>query len=632
MRAELLARFKRVLLPVLVLQAIAWAGVVAVNRLQQPLPVVAAVEAQKLATPDLSRIDATQWRPYTLPIRSCTIACPDGWVPYIAFRHVFTRQANDAEAMAIYLRYVESSAEIHLNGRLLRVAGSMLPPIANLQYVPIYVDIPPDALREGRNELVIVVAEEVRGFGKLLPFHVGAAAELKPAWYWASFVNLRVQPWSTAVFAVVLLLALGVALFGRGGAVFGWFAALVAACALANPMLWPNDPPLAASLRWSIYYVSGLGILAASTGFVTLLAGRRLGRIEYSALVAAGLAALAICVVLANDVRDGVFLGNRVLRVAVLVFAPLLLLRLIAAFRGQWDSASTWAYAIFSVTLALSIHDVVGGLNAGIPWLMYTHIGLTLLVVAFCIVLAQRYGHRLTSLEASNESLVRRIRAKELELAADYDRLRALNREQILEGERARIMRDVHDGIGGKLASLLLRLKPGAQPVGEIREALQESLNDLRLIIDSLDGAVADDPAVALGAFRSRMAPALRSHGISLEWDVELASLAGFGAEKTLHLYRLLQEACNNVVRHAGASRIVIHARVIEGKIMLGVKDDGRGISPLTTEGRGLGNMRERARALGGSLNIHSRDGGTTVELLLPVMIREDALREAQRA
>jgi signal transduction histidine kinase len=634
MRAEVFARLRQVLLPILLLQAVAWGGLLAVDGLQRRLPQVTHIEAQKLAAPDPALIDATRWQAQDLPLRTCKITCPDGWVPYTVFRHRFLHSASSYTPLAIYLRYVESSAAVHLNGRLLYTAGAMHEPIANLQYMPLYVDIPAEALRPGENELLIVVAEEVRGFGKLLPFHVGAAAELRPAWYWATFVNQRIQPWSTAVFAVALLLSLGVTIFARGGAVFGWFAALVTACALANPLLWPSDPPLPALMRWTIYYTAGIGILAAATGFMTALAGRRLGKLEYIALVAAAIAVLAIGVVLANDLRDGVFFGNRVIRVAVLVFAPLLLLRLIAAFRGQWDAASTWGYAIFSVTLALSLHDVIAGLDSGFVWLMYTHIGVTLLVVAFCIVLAQRYGHRLSSLEASNENLTRRIRTKELELAQDFDRLRALNREQILEGERQRIMRDMHDGIGGRLASLLLRLKPGAQPVGEIREALQESLNDLRLIIDSLDGAVADDPAVALGTFRVRVEPWLRQHGMALDWAVDVTGAGGLGAEKTLQIYRLLQEACSNAVRHAQARRLGISATISDEprKLCIAVVDDGRGFATHSREGRGLGNMRRRAAQIGGTLAISTSGTGTRLELQVPVAPAELSVPAQARA
>ena len=86
---------------------------------------------------------------------------------------------------------------------------------------------------------------------------------------------------------------------------------------------------------------------------------------------------------------------------------------------------------------------------------------------------------------------------------------------------------------------------------------------------------VAADLRTALGMFRQRIAPWLQQHGISLDWQMTLPPLGGYGPRETLHLFRILQEACSNVVRHSGAGRVSIAA--IFAGLCAAAADRGRG-------------------------------------------------------
>lgn len=106
--------------------------------------------------------------------------------------------------------------------------------------------------------------------------------------------------------------------------------------------------------------------------------------------------------------------------------------------------------------------------------------------------------------ETLNRELEQRIREKSAELERNYQRLRELERQQVLDEERRRIMRDMHDGMGGHLVSTLALAESGATKSETIAEALRAALNDLRLMIDSLD-PVEGDLTLVLGMFRARL-------------------------------------------------------------------------------------------------------------------------------
>jgi len=84
-------------------------------------------------------------------------------------------------------------------------------------------------------------------------------------------------------------------------------------------------------------------------------------------------------------------------------------------------------------------------------------------------------------------------------------------------------------------------------------------------------------------------------------------------------LYRIIQEALTNAVKHAGATRVAVEARDESGSLKLSVTDDGRGFDPSTpSAGFGLAGMRERVLLLGGSLDVRSGPAGTRIEATLP--------------
>lgn len=208
-----------------------------------------------------------------------------------------------------------------------------------------------------------------------------------------------------------------------------------------------------------------------------------------------------------------------------------------------------------------------------------------------------------------------------------------------LEGaiaSRERLLRDMHDGLGSQLMSALRGLERGALAPPELARSLQDSLDELRMLMDSTD--MESWLPGALAAWRNRWDARLAAAGIELEWAVdESLDRTQPGGEATLEALRVLQEACANIIKHARATRMKFHARLDEGPggswVVLEVEDDGVGLSPAAPRvgARGLANMRHRAQRVGGKLKVEAGpDGrGTRVELRLPSEVQATSPRLA---
>jgi signal transduction histidine kinase len=187
-------------------------------------------------------------------------------------------------------------------------------------------------------------------------------------------------------------------------------------------------------------------------------------------------------------------------------------------------------------------------------------------------------------------------------------------------------MQEMHDGIGGQIVSTLAMVQSRRFTPDGIEEALTDALDDLRMMIESLDPMEGDLGAL-LGAVRARLERRLERHGLHFDWQVRpIPEIPKFGPAQAAHVLRILQEAITNVVRHAGARTITVSTGTTkdgdgrDASVFLTIADDGRGFDVGSTQGgRGLANMRRRADAIGARVEIASTGSGTEIRLSLPM-------------
>ncbi|WP_312320606.1 ATP-binding protein [Stenotrophomonas sp.] len=218
-----------------------------------------------------------------------------------------------------------------------------------------------------------------------------------------------------------------------------------------------------------------------------------------------------------------------------------------------------------------------------------------------------------------------------IKLHKAYQRLGEVTGRMLVvqEEERTRIARDLHDDINQSLAAISIRLSslrhqlPDRERpiVTELQDQLLAVSNDIRSISHELHPSILrfTGLASALDAFCNK-----RNARCSLRLCCSIDCGPRLGEDSELSVFRIVQEALNNVDRHARASVADVRITVHGGDVVLRVDDDGVGMPSSASAGRapglGLISMEERARLLGGSLQVsQSPLGGTRIEVRFPV-------------
>ncbi|HSJ05115.1 MAG TPA: sensor histidine kinase [Longimicrobiales bacterium] len=188
--------------------------------------------------------------------------------------------------------------------------------------------------------------------------------------------------------------------------------------------------------------------------------------------------------------------------------------------------------------------------------------------------------------------------------------------------EQRRLGHDLHDGVGQQLAGALLRSAVLEEHLSVEDPARAEEAHALCALLESAMGEVQevarslapiDMHPTSLGhALRTLAQRAGGAYGVRSEYR-ESGEVNYLGREKTLHLYRIAQEAVNNAGKHARAGRIDVALASQDGHVVLTVEDDGSGLPcPAPAHGMGLSIMTYRAERMGGRLEFQRTEGGGT--------------------
>ena len=218
--------------------------------------------------------------------------------------------------------------------------------------------------------------------------------------------------------------------------------------------------------------------------------------------------------------------------------------------------------------------------------------------------------------------------AKRAALAVEFsqrvarDALRRVVEAQELE--RRRLARELHDETGQALTSVLLGLKGFEEATSldevharssDVRELVVQTLQDVRRLAVELRPKALDDFGL-VAALERLTASFAEQTGLAVEFETRLGETR-LPAEVETVLYRIVQEALTNVVKHAQAEHVSIVLTPKDSSVTAVIDDDGRGLSPDGAgEGLGLMGMRERVALVDGRLEIESSEGAGTMILV----------------
>jgi len=220
----------------------------------------------------------------------------------------------------------------------------------------------------------------------------------------------------------------------------------------------------------------------------------------------------------------------------------------------------------------------------------------------------------------------------EQRLRESYELLRELTsrRETAREEERKRIAREMHDELGQQLTALRMGASTLRIRFGHDNPALAEHVQKILVLADKTMRVVRDVVA--------SLRPAVLDAGLAaaLEWLAEDFARNGhttcclrvpednlpLAEDRAVALFRIVQEALTNIVRHAEAKQVFITLAQKGDDCLLEVRDDGRGFDPVAIRKQsfGLAGMKERVLMLGGEIDVASSPGrGTSIQVRVPI-------------
>lgn len=294
-----------------------------------------------------------------------------------------------------------------------------------------------------------------------------------------------------------------------------------------------------------------------------------------------------------------------------------ILLIVVASFNAS-------SYALFFLSVLPRIVIIPSAL------FFHAHQSIAALVSLFVIICSCFNEYRLIGVRLNTVYMRHQAEGLTKQLYEEKMKSEAMVYERATLYERQRLMTDMHDGLGAALITTLSSLDHGDITVKEAATLVRDCVDDLRLVIDSLD-PVDNDVVALLATMRYRLNSRLALAGIQLEWHMtDLPALEWFTPTHALHFMRILQESITNIIKHAQATRIHISAKQVDEWIEVVVEDNGLGFDiDAVRPGRGLRNQQMRIGQLNGEIHIDSNQTqGTQLRLRLPLQRNDNKPHE----
>ena len=535
------------------------------------------------------------------------LASGAGW-----YRFRLTLNVPPNRLWGVYLPRINRNVAVFINGALVGQDAPFAATRVNSWNHPQYFTIANGLLHSGVNDVMVRLIAEPKSRARLLPFYAGPDSQLRPFYQQAYFVRITLAQ-MVGAFALTMGLCIGIIWLIRREAEYGWFALGSLFWAAYTMWYFVQHIPFNNHLWIMLTNISGMWMIGSMWIFVGLHAGLDIKTTRRSIIAYCSLVSIVLPLL------------PHLLQFDAMVIAYLLLFIpngwMLWLFVRNWQNKPTLDNAMIFVSILpivlLGTHDWLNlAFHLQHNYLMHYAAPFIFLLMGWALL--RRFIEAINVSENLNRELEQRVAERESELQQAFGTIHEMEKKKALEQERERIMRDIHDGVGGQLVSALAILEHDRRQNPLLADSLNFALDDLRLIIDSLtpDDASLDEQ---LGMFKYRYEPKLRQYGIELQWrQSSEQALPDFSPQQTLQLLRIIQEIFTNILKHANARRVnVLIDYDDEEHFCLQVCDDGDGFSnQQKIRGRGIGNMRKRAQDIGMEIEFYNQnDGGACVRV-----------------
>ncbi|MEO9130610.1 MAG: ATP-binding protein [Sphingomonas sp.] len=543
--------------------------------------------------------------------------------PAVWVRLRFDRAPLGSRPIALYVEMVRDDYVIYLNRvELYRSRANAADPAFGWNH-PLFLTLPPAMLREGSNELAFRVdttSPQLLGIGAI---RVGTDHDIRSTFNNEYFLS-NIAPQIVSGYLVILTIgSLSFWIKRPKERIYGWLTLLGVIWLFRNLHYFVQEPPFDPALFWvmttdSLFALGGC-LLGFAVSYFRLPHARRFH------LVLIG------CAIVGIVFRHVLVAMNRSELPSFLLTIPIYAAMVVILFRAcrRKPIPQNWIMlAAITAAEAFTLHDLFFSFNMsnGAGFYLQPYGGL-LVFAAFDAALTSRLQTALVDVEDVNLKLEERV-ARVTENLVQSEAARAeLKVVHAVDGERERIMREIHDGIGSSLLTALVDAKNRNESPNTIA-TLSRSLTDLRIGVDSLE-PIGGDVVALLANLRHRMERELKGAGLAFVWKVNSAPpLTWLDPVGALHILRILQAAIGNALLHSEAPHIEVRCRPHDHEqiagVLIEIADRGKGFDPtIPSCGKGLANMAARAEAISSEFWCESAPGaGTTISVWLPLAPR----------
>lgn len=611
-------RTAKALLVVLIVQLAYWMVVNPSLFAPKPTPEQLAVTNAAVAVLSSSDFEASksaQFKPIELPWDSC---CDAG---YRAVKMQFDLPRVPSEGLGLVPNLGSDNFRLYINGSLFVGDGDMtLPQISYHGVNRATYRVPPALLKTGRNDLqYIMVRDGGIPFFSVSPPTIGDYATIKSAYSWRQFSFNTFRSMSQAVgFAAALLAFVLWLRSDRNPAIF-WMGVLCLAWALRLQFHRVTYGFFHGEFRIILLYVYVTVVPVALLNFANHWTGHPNRLLSRWSL--AGLTAIMAVVglIIWFGLFDKIDTADRI-AMAFLLLIAVVTMGVFIVHYAKREEHRHWEVATFILCATLIAHDSVTTLF-DLPDGEHVKRALPVLLLGFLAPFFAGNVRLFRSVSDMNEMLQSQLSMRTAELEAAHGRETELVRSHAHQSERQRIMRDMHDGLGSQLMSMLLAARRGVAKPAAVAEGLQSVIDEMRLLIDSMD-SVGESLGSAFAMFRERVQPRVEEAGMAFIWqDSSDGKLPDLDPREVLQVFRIMQEAVTNALRHSGGSvlSVTISPSVERGHmIRICIADNGSGMGKANPRGKGMESMMARATGTGGKLDVQSTGKGVKVCIDLP--------------
>jgi signal transduction histidine kinase len=554
------------------------------------------------------------WTPIALPWFQ-SFRDNSGEPAYVWMRFSVPAPASTEKLGLLITRHMRNLT-IHVNGQLLH--SERLDPARDYLgwNTPLLVELQTATLSQPRNEIVLGLYQSI-GSSYLNAPMIGPYSQIEPLYRDSYFLQVQVALIACIACMVLGMLALGLWAIRRQHLEYLYFGASGISWALVMLFMYLPSPLLMNLKSWIV--LSYFNTNFAGLAFIAFIA--RVLRFRAQAWLKLGLALLGLCcvLILLLPARSGILLAvplHGATMFALLVTGMLTLVQ----YRRVHSTNARWMALSLLAMLVLPAFDMVRFFNAfrtgaGFSSPTLTQFSFPFSLAILFVHIIYQYWHALRASERLNQELVVRVHAATTELEQHLNLRHQQELQESTEQQRRRIYRDLHDDVGAKLTSILHSADTGKQK--QMARAALESLRETvhhanyqQQTLQDLINTACEEMQLRLQAAGLQFVPPAQT----------LSSDRGLSSQESYHLTRALREITSNILTHAHATTVQLHARD-EGSagFLLEIQDDGRGFLPGGAGGNGLSNIALRLQELQGRAEWHSSAGkGCKVQLWLP--------------